>query len=71
MKTLNKKNATKIASLYNSIFVGERYCSEYIAKFDGGNTSEDTLEGYKLWRKSCVDAADTLQKEFGIVVIGY
>lgn len=71
MKTLTKKNAATIASLYNSIFVGEEYCREYVAKYKEGDISEETVEGYKRWRKNCIDAANTLQKEFGIVVIGY
>jgi hypothetical protein len=71
MKTLTKKNAATIATLYNTIFVWESFCRESIAKFDEGCTNEETVEEYKRYRKNCVDAADTLQKEFGIVVIGY
>lgn len=71
MKTLTKKNAATIASLYNSIFVGQTMCDKYIAKHNAGCLKEETVEGYKMWRKHCIDAANTLQKEFGIVVIGY
>ena len=64
---LSKKNATKIANLYNTIFVGELMCKSATA----GPLSAEKNDTYKMWKKACVEAVNALKSEFGIDVIGY
>jgi hypothetical protein len=54
---LSKKNAARIATLFNAIAVAEHMIRE---GYD-----------YARWRASAVRAAQTLQDEYGINVIGY
>ena len=54
---LSKKNAERIAALFNTIAVAEDMIRE------GYN--------YVRWRANAVQAAQTLQDEYGIKVIGY
>jgi len=64
---LSKKNAVRIGTLYNNIFAGEIMCR---AAMEGEPTKEKN-ESWTMWRKHCIDAVNTLQKEFGIKVVGY
>jgi hypothetical protein len=54
---LSKKNAARIASLFNTLSVAEHMIRE---GYD-----------YARWRANAVQAAQTLQDEYGINVIGY
>jgi hypothetical protein len=54
---LSKKNAERIATLFNTISVAEHMIRE---GYD-----------YARWRANAVQAAQTLQDEYGIKVIGY
>ena len=54
---LSKKAAARIATLFNSIAVAEHMIRE---GYD-----------YARWRANAVQAAQTLQDEYGINVIGY
>ena len=66
MKTLTKRNAAEIASLYNTIFVSEGMMRKAVKK----NETVD-MDSHMLWRASAIDAVNTLHDKFGIKVIGY
>ena len=54
---LSKKNAERIATLYNSIAVGE-----HMLRND---------HSFDLWHSAALDAVKALKEEFGIKVVGY
>jgi hypothetical protein len=54
---LTKKTAARIATLFNAISVAEHMIRE---GYD-----------YARWRANAIQAAQTLQDEYGINVIGY
>lgn len=66
MKTLTKKNASEIASLYNSISTGEYMMRNAVKK----NETVD-MDSYMIWRDYVIQAVNTLNEKFNIKVIGY
>jgi len=54
---LSKKNAERIATLYNSIAV-----AEHMLRSD---------HSFDLWHSAALDAVKALKEEFGITVVGY
>lgn len=54
---LSKKNAERIATLYNSISVGEHMLRNE--------------HSFELWHAHVLDAVKALKEEFGITVVGY
>lgn len=68
---LSNKSAKRIASLFNSIAVGEMMLGKVVKEFKADHM---TLEAFRteraLWTGHIVTAAKALREEFGIAAIG-